>query len=282
MRSFLPRLAAPVGRCSPLLVGAVVAYLGLVGCRRSPEIAPEPTAVVSTAPRDTEAVVRIEKDAIVFGSERLIALDGDLSRGAAASYKRSGPNDLYLVPLAERIASAHRDGKLKSVLTLVVHPETPYRVLIEVLFTAGQSEVGHFDLREGTREGRLISTSPPMSHGPRLGDASAKPPEALNLVVLVLQEGISMKVAVGNVAPGCDSLGAGLALPRIAGKLDVAGVAACAQKLKKANPAFATETSFTLTASATTPFREVLDLALALENPKAEAPFADLAFGLAR
>ncbi len=260
-----------------------VGMTALAGCRRPAEIVPEPSASPSAVPRENDAIVRIEKDAVLFGSERLIALEGDRSKGAAASYKRSGPNDLYLVPLAERIATARGDGRLKNALTIVVEPDTPYRVVFEVLFTAGQSEVGHFDLREGSTDGRLLSTDPPKVHVPTpMIEGSAAPPAALNLVVLLVQDGVSVKVAVGNVAPGCDSIGRGLAFPRVDGKLDVTGVAACAQKLKKAEPRFANESSFTLTANPATPFRELVDVALALEDPKAASPFKEVYFGVAR
>ena len=76
--------------------------------------------------------------------------------GVDARYKRSGPNDLYIVPLANALRSARETDKrvraAKGLDTstsegiIVADSTTPYRLLIEVLFTLGQSEYGKYHL----------------------------------------------------------------------------------------------------------------------------------------
>src|SRR6476619_5423820 len=56
-----------------------------------------------------------------------------------------------------------------------------------------------------------IDTQPPQSGGSGVRkDVESK---ALNLTVLIATEGFSLKAAGGNVAPGCDGVGPGYAIP---------------------------------------------------------------------
>jgi biopolymer transport protein ExbD len=76
--------------------------------------------------------------------------------GVDARYKRSGPNDLYIVPLANALAHARETDKAvrtaknldpsSSEAIIVADASTPYRLLVEVLFTLGQSEFGKYHL----------------------------------------------------------------------------------------------------------------------------------------
>src|SRR5688572_32333442 len=56
-----------------------------------------------------------------------------------------------------------------------------------------------------------IETTPPAS---RSGVRAEMESEALNLTVLVVNDGFSIKAAGGNVAPGCEGVGTGIAIPR--------------------------------------------------------------------
>src|ERR1044071_7607417 len=66
-----------------------------------------------------------------------------------------------------------------------------------------------------------IETQPPASGGSGVRkDIESK---ALNLTVLIVNEGFSIKAAGGNVAAGCDGLGPGLAITLKSGKKDYDG-----------------------------------------------------------
>src|SRR5215831_3066116 len=57
-----------------------------------------------------------------------------------------------------------------------------------------------------------IDTTPPSIGGKGVrGEMASK---ALNLSAFVTNEGISLKTSSGNIAPGCDGIGAGLTAPR--------------------------------------------------------------------
>jgi len=118
-----------------------------------------PTSVVKSQPTEEGVVVTVSKTQILVGDDRVVTLPNRESMaqtGVGARYKRSGPNDLYIVPLGESLKSARRTDKLvrqakgldpsSSEAIIVADNTTPYRLLIEVLFTLGQSEFGKYHL----------------------------------------------------------------------------------------------------------------------------------------
>jgi biopolymer transport protein TolR len=72
----------------------------------------------------------------------------------------------------------------------------------------------------------LLATLPPS--GP--GRVQKRP--VLGLSVLVTSEGLGVKAAAGNIAPGCSGLGAGLTLPSEGGELPWAKLRACVEKIR--------------------------------------------------
>lgn len=118
-----------------------------------------PASLIKTAPADEGVVVTVSKTQILVGDNRVLTLPNKESMaatGVGARYKRSGPNDLYIVPFGEALKSARRTDKLlrqakgldpsSSEAIIVADRNTPYRLLIEVLFTLGQSEFGKYHL----------------------------------------------------------------------------------------------------------------------------------------
>lgn len=238
------------------------------------------STLASAIPREEPVALAVDAKGVRFGEEQLARFLEDRSKGAEESQKRRGPNDLFLVPVSAWIARQRSEGRIGTSLALVVQRETPYRALMEVLYTAGQSEIATFDLYETSRAGRVIHFEPP-----RVGFQPPQPPPApqpLDLVGIVVPDGISVKTSSGNIAPGCDAIGAGIAFPRVSGALDVAGVVACARKLKAARPEFATEDDVTLTASPALPAGELFDLAIALRGTPEAPLFPKLMFGVSR
>src|SRR6476620_5866252 len=70
---------------------------------------------------------------------------------------------------------------------------------------------------------------------PRAGSGARAPTTpTLGLTILVVPDGFSLKARGGNVAPGCNDTGPGIAIPKKDGNYDFEGLKACASKLKGA------------------------------------------------
>lgn len=208
----------------------------------------------------------------------LIPVPPDPSRGADAAYKRSGPNDLYIVPLAAALARSPL--RAAGAVAIGADAAVPYRVLVEVLFTAGQSEIGTFHLLVRTAAGVGAITT----HAPRMGDERRRyDVPSLNLSVIVVRDGMSVKTSFGNIATGCAGIGSGLAFPRGPAGLDLAGLQACATALRQRDPRFAGEQQATLTANPDVPLGEIVSVMDALRTePSGRAAFPDIVFAVPR
>ncbi|MEO8904799.1 MAG: biopolymer transporter ExbD [Polyangiaceae bacterium] len=118
-----------------------------------------PISLVKTPPGQEGVLVTISKSQIIVGDSKVLTLPGRESTaqtGVGARYKRGGPNDMYIVPLGSALQSARRTDKAiraakgldpaSSEAIIIADQTTPYRLLIEVLFTLGQSEFGKYHL----------------------------------------------------------------------------------------------------------------------------------------
>ncbi len=120
-----------------------------------------PASVMVTEAAQEGVVVVLSKTQILVGDDPnpivLLPSREQLAQsGVDAKYKRSGPNDLYIVPLANALSHARETDKAirvakgqdpsSSEAIIVADTTTPYRLLIEVLFTLGQSEFGKYHL----------------------------------------------------------------------------------------------------------------------------------------
>jgi biopolymer transport protein ExbD len=118
-------------------------------------------SIMKGDPSDQGVILMISKSAILLGEEgepviRLPSREQLAQQGLDARHKRSGPNDLYIVPLANRLRNARKLDKAvraakgldatTSEAIIVADAQTPYRLLIEVLYTLGQSEFGKYHL----------------------------------------------------------------------------------------------------------------------------------------
>ena len=119
-------------------------------------------------PSNNGVILVISKTAILLGESgepviKLPSREQLAQQGLDASFKRSGPNDLYIVPLANRLRNARELDKAvqaakgldatTSEALIVADASTPYRLLIEVLYTLGQSEFGKYHLMVMKRSG---------------------------------------------------------------------------------------------------------------------------------
>ena len=118
-----------------------------------------PNSIIKTEPSQEGIVVTVSKSQILVGNDKILSLPGRESlvqSGVDASFKRSGPNDLYIVPLGNALTAARKTDKLvrqakgldpsASEAIIIADKTTPYRLLVEVLFTLGQSEFGKYHL----------------------------------------------------------------------------------------------------------------------------------------
>ncbi len=120
-----------------------------------------PASVMRTEAAQEGTVVVISKTQILVGDDPnpvviLPAREQVAQSGVDVKYKRSGPNDMYIVPLANALQHARETDKAirtakgldpsSSEAIIVADTTTPYRLLIEVLFTLGQSEFGKYHL----------------------------------------------------------------------------------------------------------------------------------------
>lgn len=119
---------------------------------------------------------------------------------------------------------------------------------------------------------------------PRAGAGNRAPTTpTLGLTVLVVPDGFSLKARGGNVAPGCNDTGPGVAIPKREGDYDYSGLKACASKLKSAAPEFKDEIGVTISANPPIPYQVVISTMDAVrKNEAGEELFPEVTFGVAR
>ena len=118
-----------------------------------------PASIMKKAPAQDGVLVTISKTQILVGEDKILTLPGRESlaqAGVDARFKRSGPNDLFIVPLGNALMSARKTDVAvrrakgldpsSSEAIVIADKGTPYRLLMEVLFTLGQSEYGKYHL----------------------------------------------------------------------------------------------------------------------------------------
>lgn len=230
---------------------AVAAVCGALWYRQRAivEVRPEPLRV-------PEPVVKVTETEVAVDGKRVLPLDSldeQALRGADARFKARGPNDLALVPLVTALTERRAQAAQGSdPLAIQLAPRTPYRLMLEIIFSADQSGARRFLLSTPAAEAHpsidfesetprsVYEASKPA--GPALsasGGASAVPPRdpSTYIGVFIVRDGFSLKVHGGNVAPGCEAVGAGLAVPKRDG-YDLPGLVACLRRINS-DPAVA-------------------------------------------
>ena len=129
-----------------------------------------------------------------------------------------------------------------------------------------------------------IETTPPA---PNQGSGVRQPlnSSALNLTVLIVNEGISLKASGGNVAPGCEGVGPGIAVPKRRGKHDFDALNRCAARLKSSSKDFEDETQAFISANPGTEYGTVVHVMDALRHDFAKPDrvlFKDINFKVPR
>jgi hypothetical protein len=223
--------------------------------------------------------VTVRDGALFLNGDNVAKTPADSSRGFDAEYKRGGANDLYLVPLADKVksapAAAANDTGAKAA-RLELAPNVSYRMLIEIMFTLGQNEITKFAIVAPSADGKLteIRITPPKS--------ASDTKSVLGLTVLATTEGIGIKARGGNIAPGCMDAGPGLAFKNEgSGGYRAAELPPCLTRLKNISPDAANDTTVTFTASPSVMLPDVVTLVDTIRGEKREL-FPDVFFGVAR
>lgn len=122
------------------------------------------------------------------------------------------------------------------------------------------------------------------TYPPRAGSGARAPTTpTLGLTVLIVPDGFSLKARGGNVAPGCNDTGPGIAIPTKDGAYDYAGLKACVAKLKGAAPEFKDEMGVTISANPPIPYQVVISTMDAVRRDEGgEEMFPEVTFGVAR
>ncbi len=116
-----------------------------------------PKSVVTTEASQEGLAVIVSRSGILVDGNLICPLPPDPTHGVEGRYKRSGgTNDLYIVPLANA-AQAWRDRDVavraamgkdtsSSEAILIADAGTPFRLLVEVIFTMGETSFAKFHL----------------------------------------------------------------------------------------------------------------------------------------
>ena len=105
---------------------------------------------------------------------------------------------------------------------------------------------------------------------------------SLNLSLIIVGDGVTMKAAGGNIGPGCEP-GAGITVPKQGGDYDWASLKACAKKLKDISPDFKEETDIKILADNGTAYQVIVQAMDAVrETTDGEPLFPDVNFSVPR
>lgn len=105
------------------------------------------------------------------------------------------------------------------------------------------------------------------------------PARALHLTAMVGPKGIALKTSSGNIGPGCEAVGPGVAVPRVEGDHDFTELARCAARLKREAPS---EKTVTISAEPNVSYGVILGVMAALRGAEDGPLFTNVQFGIPR
>lgn len=120
-----------------------------------------PASILQTQPHQEGVAVIVTKSQILVGDNPnpvvvLPSAESLAQSGLDAQYKKDGINSLHIVPLADALLNVRETDKRvrmakgldpsSSEAIVILDATTPYRLVIEVLFTLGQSSFGKYHL----------------------------------------------------------------------------------------------------------------------------------------
>ena len=113
-----------------------------------------PKSILTTEASQDGLPIIISKSHIMVEDEAVVDVPADATHGVEAKYKRGGPNDLYITKVGQTVKAWRdidrqvrpKEAKEGSEAIIIADKDTPYRLLVEVLFTLGQNEFNKFHL----------------------------------------------------------------------------------------------------------------------------------------
>ena len=124
------------------------------------------------------------------------------------------------------------------------------------------------------------------SNPPSIGSGSkVRPPDkpTLNLSMLIVSDGVSLKASGGAIGPGCEAGGGGITIPKRDGQHDWPALTACVKRLKVASVDFKEETTVQILADPGTDYQTIIHAMDAVRgDPDVELLFPDVNFGVAK
>jgi len=227
---------------------------------------------------DEGTIVIISRTAILLGEEgkpivKLPAREQLVKSGVGAEHKRSGTNDLYILPLVKAMKVT---GSSEAIV--VADATTPYRLLVEVLYSLGQAGIGRYHLMVMKKSDPTIKpwTEPEPQAVPRKPSLPAiRGKTPLGLTVAISPTGIDLNTKAGSLATGCQKLGPSLTVPKRGNDYDYRALLSCLVHVKSEYPK---ETRATITATAEIEHRYVIRVVALLTGTKSQPLFSATSF----
>jgi hypothetical protein len=199
------------------------------------------------ASAETLPLVTITKTELLVGKTHVAdVVPGPL--GFEAAIKRAQNRAaLQVLPIEAALRPIHDAAPSQSTLRVLVDATTSYRTALEVLFTAGQSGFRSFAFvvyNPAVGERAVPASTPSRAER----DAAHAPGAAPPVSFLLQADGVVISVGGERIGPGCVKGAAGTTVPLRDGKADLAGLAACASRIKGLAPAWAGSTVAEVTA----------------------------------
>jgi hypothetical protein len=236
---------------------------------RSTTLAPGNAVVVVLSPTR----VALDRD----GPPLAVPDPATWDKGLDVKYKRGSRNDYGIVPLEAALEARRPDGSAPE-LVVAADASVPNRLLVEALYTIGQSwrsnvallvqdgasaHIIEIDFPKPGRQDNLLADVVLGSDG---GEAAAH----LHLRVVVQPDGFVVSGGGRRIAEGCRGAGGAVAVPKRDGAYDFAGLTACATTLKGSSPSYADEVIATVSGSAATDTQTFVSTIDALRGPGAQ------------
>jgi biopolymer transport protein ExbD len=123
-----------------------------------------PKSILTTEAAQDGLAVVVSKSNIIVDNNAVCPVPAAPATAIDGKYKRSGPGDLYIVPLAnalqawrdndKRVRTATGRDASSSEAIIIADANTPYRILVEVLYTLGETEFGklHMMVMQGAKK----------------------------------------------------------------------------------------------------------------------------------
>jgi len=173
-----------------------------------------------------------------------------------------------------RRLSAYKDpdpGEEAGELNIIPYLDIIINVLVFVLASVSVTFLTQLD------------TQPPSIGGKGVKENIKS--DALNLAIVIVDDGVSFKTSFGQIAPGCSGLGKGITVPTRGNKFeyDYPEIKRCAREMKTAGGGkFEEETQVTVTASRNIEYRYLVGVLDALRVDEQGELFPEFHLGVTK